>query len=134
MAVEMGKQLARRHFILGNITIFLAVEMGKQLARRHFIHHVFGENEFEDGNHFYRFLEHEPFIHWDGIQVALTKRTVHLTRIFEWFSVDFGQEKQVLKWIIGYLDATKAGLLSHISSDGGAVHIVYQNYDWSINC
>nr|GFA09436.1 glutaredoxin-related protein [Tanacetum cinerariifolium] len=22
----------------------------------------FGENEFEDGNHFYRFLEHEPFI------------------------------------------------------------------------
>ncbi|XP_071692919.1 uncharacterized protein [Rutidosis leptorrhynchoides] len=39
-----------------------AVEMGKQLARRHFIHHVFGENEFEDGNHYYRFLEHEPFI------------------------------------------------------------------------
>ncbi|XP_047965868.1 uncharacterized protein LOC125210350 [Salvia hispanica] len=39
-----------------------AVEIGKQLARRHFIHHVFGDNEFEDGNHFYRFLEHEPFI------------------------------------------------------------------------
>nr|GEX08746.1 glutaredoxin-related protein [Tanacetum cinerariifolium] len=37
---------------------------GKQLARRHFIHHVFGENEFKDGNHFYRFLEYEPFIPW----------------------------------------------------------------------
>ncbi|KAB2623961.1 hypothetical protein D8674_015621 [Pyrus ussuriensis x Pyrus communis] len=39
-----------------------AVEIGRQLARKHFIHHVFGENDFEDGNHFYRFLEHEPFI------------------------------------------------------------------------
>ncbi|KAL7001460.1 hypothetical protein U1Q18_002612 [Sarracenia purpurea var. burkii] len=46
--------------LLGND--LLAVEIGKQLARKHFIHHVFGENEFEDGNHFYRFLEHEPFI------------------------------------------------------------------------
>ncbi|KAB5544941.1 hypothetical protein DKX38_013053 [Salix brachista] len=39
-----------------------AVEIGKQLARKHFIHHVFGENDFEDGNHYYRFLEHEPFV------------------------------------------------------------------------
>lgn len=39
-----------------------AVEIGKQLSRKHFIHHVFGENDFEEGNHLYRFLEHEPFI------------------------------------------------------------------------
>ncbi|PWA86986.1 glutaredoxin-related protein [Artemisia annua] len=80
-----------------------------------------------------RFAARE-FLQRDGIQVDLAKRTVHLTRIFKWFSVDFGQEKEILKWIIGYLDATKAGLLSHLSSDRGAVHIVYQDYDWSINC
>nr|GEX68214.1 glutaredoxin-related protein [Tanacetum cinerariifolium] len=80
-----------------------------------------------------RFAARE-FLQKDGIQVDIAKRTMHLTRIFKWFSVDFGLEKQILKWIIGYLDATKAGLLSHLSSDGGAVHIVYQNYDWSINC
>ncbi|KAI3728478.1 hypothetical protein L6452_17115 [Arctium lappa] len=74
------------------------------------------------------------FLQKDGIQVDLAKRTVHLTRIFKWYSVDFGQEKEILKWIIGYLDATKAGLLSHLLGDGGAVHIVYQNYDWSLNC
>ncbi|XP_076956839.1 uncharacterized protein LOC143632146 [Bidens hawaiensis] len=73
------------------------------------------------------------FLQRDGIQVDLAKRTVRLSRIFKWFSVDFGQEKEILKWIIGYLDATKAGLLSHLCSDGGVVHIVYQNYDWSIN-
>ncbi|KAJ1413697.1 Winged helix-like DNA-binding domain superfamily [Sesbania bispinosa] len=39
-----------------------AVEIGKQLSRKQFIHHVFGENDFEEGNHLYRFLEHEPFI------------------------------------------------------------------------
>jgi hypothetical protein len=39
-----------------------AVDIGKELSRKHFIHHVFGENDFEEGNHFYRFLEHEPFI------------------------------------------------------------------------
>ncbi|KAL1331461.1 hypothetical protein AAHE18_12G187200 [Arachis hypogaea] len=39
-----------------------AVVLGKQLARKHFIHHVFGEHDFEEGNHVYRFLEHEPFI------------------------------------------------------------------------
>ncbi|PKI47369.1 hypothetical protein CRG98_032204, partial [Punica granatum] len=42
--------------------VSMAIEIGRQLAKKHFIHHVFGENDFEDGNHFYRFLEHEPFI------------------------------------------------------------------------
>ncbi|KAL8268700.1 hypothetical protein R6Q59_002498 [Mikania micrantha] len=64
------------------------------------------------------------FLQRDGIQVDLAKRTVRLTRIFKWFSADFGQEKEILRWIIGYLDATKAGLLSHLTSDGGVVHIV----------
>ncbi|XWS22980.1 hypothetical protein CRYUN_Cryun29cG0082000 [Craigia yunnanensis] len=38
------------------------IETAKRMAQKHFIHHVFGENDFEEGNHFYRFLEHEPFI------------------------------------------------------------------------
>ncbi|KAL5071599.1 hypothetical protein RYX36_022486 [Vicia faba] len=39
-----------------------AVEIGKELSRKHFIHHVYGDNDFVDGNNLYRFLEHEPFI------------------------------------------------------------------------
>ncbi|XP_076892659.1 uncharacterized protein LOC143544432 [Bidens hawaiensis] len=80
-----------------------------------------------------RFAARE-FLQRDGIQIDLAKRTVHLTRIFKWFSADFGSEKEILKWITGFLDASNAGLLSHLSSDGGAMHIVYQDYDWSINC
>ncbi|XP_059655224.1 uncharacterized protein LOC132302407 [Cornus florida] len=73
------------------------------------------------------------FFQRDGMEVDLAKRTVKLSRIIKWFNVDFGQEKQILKWIMSYLDATRAGLLTHLLGDGGAVNIVYQNYDSSVN-
>ncbi|KAL5071601.1 hypothetical protein RYX36_022488 [Vicia faba] len=39
-----------------------AVEIGKELSRKHIIHHVSGDNDFVDRNNLYHFLEHEPFI------------------------------------------------------------------------
>ncbi|XP_039047238.1 uncharacterized protein LOC120187627 [Hibiscus syriacus] len=39
-----------------------AIMTAKRMGHKHFFHHVFGENEFEEGNHYYRFLEHEPYI------------------------------------------------------------------------
>jgi len=73
------------------------------------------------------------FFQRDGIEIDLAKRTVYLTRIIKWFNVDFGQDKEMLKWILNYLDATKAGLLTHLLGDGGPISIAYQNYDWSVN-
>jgi len=49
------------------------------------------------------------------------------------FSGDFGPEKEILKWILNYLDPNKAGLVTHLLGDSGPVHISYQNFDWSIN-
>lgn len=46
--------------------------------------------------------------------------------------MDFGREKEVLKWILSYMDTSKAGLLTHLLSDGGAVRVVYQDYDWFV--
>ncbi|KAL8535762.1 hypothetical protein ACS0TY_011415 [Phlomoides rotata] len=66
-----------------------------------------------------------------SVQIELGKRTVHLPRIIK--CADFGQEKEILKWMINYLDASKAGLVTHVLSDGGSVNIVYKNYDWSLN-
>ncbi|GAV69834.1 Glutaredoxin domain-containing protein/DEP domain-containing protein/DUF547 domain-containing protein [Cephalotus follicularis] len=74
------------------------------------------------------------FFQKGGIEVDLDKRTVYLSRILKWFSVDFGPEKEMLKWIIKYVDATKAGLLMHLLDDGGSINIVYQNFDWLVNC
>ncbi|CAK8560939.1 unnamed protein product [Lathyrus sativus] len=68
-----------------------------------------------------------------GIEVDLEKRTVYLPRIFKWFSTDFGQEQEILKWILNYVEPNKAGLLTHLLSDSGPVNISYQNFDWSLN-
>ncbi|XP_027153594.1 uncharacterized protein LOC113753619 [Coffea eugenioides] len=80
-----------------------------------------------------RYAAREFFQRDDAMQVDLAKRTVYLTRIIKWYSADFGQEKETLKWIINYLDATKAGLLTHLLGDGGPVNIVYRSHDWSLN-
>ncbi|KAI0513690.1 hypothetical protein KFK09_009720 [Dendrobium nobile] len=68
-----------------------------------------------------------------GLEVDLEKRVVHLTRIIKWYSADFGQDKDILQWVLGYLDANKTGLLTHLLNDGGPVNIVYHNFDWSLN-
>nr|POE77275.1 glutaredoxin 3 [Quercus suber] len=73
------------------------------------------------------------FFQGDGMEVDLEKRTVYLTRIIKWCSVDFGNDKEILKWILNYLDATKSGLLTHLLGDGGPINIVYQDYNWSLN-
>lgn len=68
-----------------------------------------------------------------GIEVDLAKRTVHLTTIIKWFSADFGNDKEILKWVLNYLDSSNAGLLTHLLGDWGNVNLVYQSYDWSLN-
>lgn len=100
------------------------------------------------------------FFQSGAVEVDLQTRTVTLTRIIKWypsilyvyidwshvhldaiiynivfrFRADFGQDKEeMLMWIMDYLDAPKAGLLTHLLEDSGAINIVYQNYDWSVN-
>lgn len=80
-----------------------------------------------------RYAAREYFQRDDAMQVDLAKRTVYLNRIMKWYNADFGQEKEILKWITGYLDATKAGLLTHLMGDGGPVNVVYSGFDWSLN-
>lgn len=80
-----------------------------------------------------RYAAREFFQRDDGIQIDLAKRAVHLSRIIKWYSGDFGQEKEVLKFLMDYLDANKAGLLTHLLSDGGNINIVYLKFEWSLN-
>ncbi|KAL6640929.1 hypothetical protein ACP70R_019110 [Stipagrostis hirtigluma subsp. patula] len=68
-----------------------------------------------------------------GVEIDLESRTVHLTRIIKWYSADFGQDRDILRWILNYLDPTKAGLLTHLLNDGGPINISYMSYDWSLN-
>jgi hypothetical protein len=49
------------------------------------------------------------------------------------YSADFGQDRDILRWILNFLDPIKAGLLMHLLNDGGLITISYMNYDWSLN-
>ncbi|KAI3982945.1 hypothetical protein MKX01_010428 [Papaver californicum] len=69
----------------------------------------------------------------DALVVDVEKRTVYLSGIIKWFIVDFGQESDLLKWVIEYLDPTKAGPLAHLLKDEGPISIVFLRYDWSLN-
>ncbi|TYJ05508.1 hypothetical protein E1A91_A12G168600v1 [Gossypium mustelinum] len=68
-----------------------------------------------------------------AIQFNMEKRTVYLTRIIKWYNEDFGTEKDILKWVMKYLDSTQSGLLAHLLADDGHINIMYQDYDWSGN-
>ncbi|TKV93302.1 hypothetical protein SEVIR_9G217200v4 [Setaria viridis] len=79
-----------------------------------------------------RHAAREFFLH-GGVEIDLESRTVHLTRIVKWYSADFGQDRDILRWLLNYLDPTKAGLLTHLLNDGGPINVSYMNYDWSLN-
>ncbi|KAK8480334.1 hypothetical protein V6N13_042314 [Hibiscus sabdariffa] len=69
-----------------------------------------------------------------AIRFNMDTRTIYLTRIISWYKEDFGQEKEVLKWIVKCLDSMQSGLLTHLLADYDAqINIVYQDYDWSSN-
>lgn len=61
--------------------------------------------------------------------LALCLKSIYVGR----YTMDFGQERDILKWIINYLDANKAGLLTHLLGDGGPINISYKNFNWSVN-
>ncbi|GMJ04546.1 hypothetical protein like AT3G11920 [Hibiscus trionum] len=71
----------------------------------------------------------------EGIEIDLEQRTVYLTRIIKWFSSDFGEtEKDILKWVLNYLDGRNAEHLKNLLADEeDTITIVYQDYDWSGN-
>ncbi|GJN20889.1 hypothetical protein PR202_gb08322 [Eleusine coracana subsp. coracana] len=79
-----------------------------------------------------RHAAREFFLH-GGVEIDLESRTVHLTRIIKWSGADFGQDRDILRCILNYLDPSKAGLLTHLLNDGAPVTISYMNYDWSLN-
>ncbi|KAE8719221.1 Phytosulfokin receptor 1 [Hibiscus syriacus] len=74
------------------------------------------------------------FFQNEGIEIDWELRTVYLTRIIKWFSADFGEnERQILEWVLNYLDGRNAQLLKNLLVGKGLITIIYQDYDWSGN-
>ncbi len=66
-----------------------------------------------------------------GMRVDRAAKTVHLSKIFEWYRVDFGDsDSKVIDFIAAYTDAqTAAWLKQHRTS----LKLAYLDYDWTMN-
>ncbi|ONK57207.1 uncharacterized protein A4U43_C10F17700 [Asparagus officinalis] len=73
------------------------------------------------------------FFNNGGIEIDLSKRTVYLTKIMKWYDSDFGQQEEMLRWIMGFCDSTITGYLTYLINDGDSVDVAYQKFDWSLN-
>ncbi|KAK3230788.1 hypothetical protein Dsin_002669 [Dipteronia sinensis] len=64
----------------------------------------------------------------------LQAKVASSSKIFKWFSVDFGKnEVEVLKHVSNYLEpAASAALLELLASS--QLKVIYQPYDWTSNC
>jgi hypothetical protein len=83
-------------------------------------------------------LATRSFINDGGVVLNKEKMTVSLSRIFQWFSSDFGggwmallDKVSVLNYVSQYInDETDA---QFIKDHGKNLNVLYQKYDWSLN-
>jgi len=68
------------------------------------------------------------------VEVDVSKRTVRLSMIFKWYSVDFGSdERERLQYILQFLQEPSSAQLRSLLEDGGKVKVEYKPYDWTLN-
>ncbi|GMI90907.1 hypothetical protein like AT4G08550 [Hibiscus trionum] len=74
------------------------------------------------------------FLRAGGLIVDLSGKVAYASKILKWFSVDFGKtELEVLKHASNYLEPTESEALLQMIADG-QLKVIYQPYDWRLNC
>ena len=69
---------------------------------------------------------------FEEVDINVDKKSVTLSRIFQWYLKDFGSNiKQVLYWILNYLPEEKQNDLKYLLST--KIRIKYSTYDWDTN-
>ncbi|XP_064411441.1 uncharacterized protein LOC102359383 isoform X2 [Latimeria chalumnae] len=67
------------------------------------------------------------------IQVEESKKQVTLSKIFQWYMIDFAQDaKGVIRWVLPFLTKEQQEAASHLLDDPD-LKISYSDYDWQLN-
>lgn len=68
----------------------------------------------------------------DGVKIEVGKNTVHLSKIFSWYSEDFGSSNtDLLRTVAGFLRGEKKETLQLLIETSTSIKIKYNFYDWS---
>ncbi|XWS25239.1 hypothetical protein CRYUN_Cryun27aG0052400 [Craigia yunnanensis] len=74
------------------------------------------------------------FLRAGGLIIDLSGKVAYASKILKWFSVDFGKnEVEVLKHASNYLEPTDSEALLEMLADA-RLKVIYQPYDWGLNC
>ncbi|KAL2317743.1 hypothetical protein Fmac_031619 [Flemingia macrophylla] len=74
------------------------------------------------------------FLRSGGLSVDFTAKIAYASKILKWFSVDFGKnEVEVLKHVSNYLEPADSELLLDLLATS-ELKVIYQPYDWGLNC
>ena len=67
--------------------------------------------------------------------VDVADRTVTLSKVFQWYGMDFGSKKELLTWLVDYLSETSSRDLKTLLEKGdvGSIKLSFKDYDWSLN-
>ncbi|CAJ2648533.1 unnamed protein product [Trifolium pratense] len=74
------------------------------------------------------------FLRNGGILIDFTAKVAYASKILKWFSIDFGKnEVEVMKHVSIYLDPSESELLFDLLASS-ELKVIYQPYDWGLNC
>ncbi|XP_027332681.1 uncharacterized protein LOC113847650 [Abrus precatorius] len=74
------------------------------------------------------------FLRNGGLLIDFTAKVAYASKILKWFSVDFGKnEIEVLKHVSNYLHPADSELLLDLLATS-ELKVIYQTYDWGLNC
>ncbi|CAL5189348.1 unnamed protein product [Lathyrus oleraceus] len=74
------------------------------------------------------------FLRNGGVLIDFTAKVAYTSKILKWFSLDFGKnEVEVMKHVSIYLDPSESELLFDLLATS-ELKVIYQPYDWGLNC
>lgn len=67
------------------------------------------------------------------VVVDLDKSTIRLSKIFKWYGMDFGSQRDLMEWLQDYVDDSASAALGKLLKSESAVTLKYNEYDWGQN-
>jgi len=71
------------------------------------------------------------FVNSDEVMLEKESRTLKVSKLFKWYKEDFGGTEGLLDFVVRY--RYNPDDKAFLKNNAGKLHIVYKDYDWSLN-
>ena len=67
------------------------------------------------------------------VSVDMDKNTVSLSKLFKWYGMDFGNQDELLHWLVDYVSEENKIALERLLKSQSPIKLKYNEYDWGQN-